>query len=79
MSDWKLIAFIYIYTLYLINCYPQHDADQDLFNVRGRNKGDKPTGKALEDICNCEAVEIVTTKVCNIESYTIQPFISNRT
>ena len=27
------------------------------------HKHDEPSGKALEDICDCDSIEIVTTKV----------------
>ena len=44
--------------------------DDSIYNIRQNygafnnvHKYNKPTGKALEDICDCDSIEIITTKV----------------
>ena len=59
------LNILWIYSFqYCIIC------DDSIYNIRQSyrdfnnvHKYNKPTGKALEDICDCDSIEIVTTKV----------------
>ena len=63
MISWTFkVSLYYFYILYfVVGSNVQPDLDEDLFDIWHVNG--EPTGRALQDVCDCEAVEIVTTKV----------------
>ena len=67
---------MYFYLIHYIICDNSQSQHFDRVVFRdGYNHG-QPSGKALEDICDCDAVEIVTSKVCSINDllYLIKVF-----
>ena len=68
MLVWTLkVTLLGFYLLNCIDCdnheHHERNFNEDIFYKTYYNRNDEASGKALEDICDCDSIEIVTTKV----------------